>query len=467
MAALLRKVWQSVSSRAEPTRNTPEPEAAYGQSSTGEFDRLPVDIFTQILKLLGPKEAARLVAVCKSWKLIVSKNRLWIYFLQNQEEPWDSIFFAETHLRLGHPLQALPNQISQLSFMEIYGQRAQVPGSIIIDGGSGYCKFGWSKYARPSGQCATFVEFGNIESPAYSRVRHFFSTIYSRMHLKTTTQPVVVSLPICHYDDTESAKALRRQLKEIFYSVLLDMNVPAVCAINQATLALYAARRTSGIVVNIGFNQTSVVPILHGKVMRKVGVEVLGVGALKLTTFLRDLMQQKNIHFESIYTVRSLKENLCYIALDYEAELSKDTQASFEVAPEGWFTLSKERFQTGEILFQPHIAGVRALGLQRAVAICINRCQAAELTGDDTWFKTVVLTGGSACLPGLAGRLEKELSRLLPHSVSSGIRVISAPYGVDSAWFGAKLISNLSTFPVRWCIAKKQFRHTSRRSLIW
>ncbi|XP_052207274.1 actin-related protein 8-like isoform X7 [Diospyros lotus] len=387
MAALLRKVWQSVSSRAEPTRNTPEPEAAYGQSSTGEFDRLPVDIFTQILKLLGPKEAARLVAVCKSWKLIVSKNRLWIYFLQNQEEPWDSIFFAETHLRLGHPLQALPNQISQLSFMEIYGQRAQVPGSIIIDGGSGYCKFGWSKYARPSGQCATFVEFGNIESPAYSRVRHFFSTIYSRMHLKTTTQPVVVSLPICHYD------------------------------------------------------------VLHGKVMRKVGVEVLGVGALKLTTFLRDLMQQKNIHFESIYTVRSLKENLCYIALDYEAELSKDTQASFEVAPEGWFTLSKERFQTGEILFQPHIAGVRALGLQRAVAICINRCQAAELTGDDTWFKTVVLTGGSACLPGLAGRLEKELSRLLPHSVSSGIRVISAPYGVDSAWFGAKLISNLFLNP--------------------
>ena len=44
--------------------------------------------------------------------------------------------------------------------------------------------------------------------------------------------------------------------------------------------------------------------------MRKVGVEVVGVGALKLTTFLRDLMQQKNIHFESIYTVRSLKEVL-------------------------------------------------------------------------------------------------------------------------------------------------------------
>lgn len=51
-------------------------------------------------------------------------------------------------------------------------------------------------------------------------------------------------------------------------------------------------------------------------------------------------------------------QNLCYVALDYEAELSKDTQASFAVTPENWFTLSKERFQTGEILFRPRMAGV-------------------------------------------------------------------------------------------------------------
>lgn len=51
------------------------------------------------------------------------------------------------------------------------------------------------------------------------------------------------------------------------------------------------------------------------------------------------------------------KQKLCYVAYDYEAELSKDTHASFEAA-EGKFTLSKERFQTGEILFQPRLAGV-------------------------------------------------------------------------------------------------------------
>lgn len=44
--------------------------------------------------------------------------------------------------------------------------------------------------------------------------------------------------------------------------------------------------------------------------MRKVGVEVVGLGALKLTGFLRELMQQNNMNFESLYTVRTLKEVL-------------------------------------------------------------------------------------------------------------------------------------------------------------
>lgn len=51
-------------------------------------------------------------------------------------------------------------------------------------------------------------------------------------------------------------------------------------------------------------------------------------------------------------------QNLCYVAVDYEAELCKDAEASYEVAAAGWFTLKQERFQTGEILFQPRIAGM-------------------------------------------------------------------------------------------------------------
>ncbi|XP_057983721.1 actin-related protein 8 isoform X2 [Malania oleifera] len=405
---LLRKIWDSVSNRSQPNRDSSSLRHSSledsSMSSAGPFDRIPSDILLQILKLLEPGEAARLSLVCKCWRVLVSDDRLWIFFLQNRQSEFscDSIFFSETRLGLAYPLQAKPNHTPQLSFMRVYGLRAKVTGSVIVDGGSGYCKFGWSKYDSPSGRSATFLEFGNIETPLLSRLQHFFATIYGRMQVKPSTQPIVVSLPICHYD------------------------------------------------------------VLNGKVMREVGVEVAGLGALKLTGFLKEQMQQRNMDFESLYTVRTLKENLCYVAVDYEAELSKDTNASFKVS-ESWFTLSNERFKTGEILFQPRIAGVCAMGLHQAVALCMDHCQAAELTADHGWFKTVVLAGGTACLPGLAERLEKEVRVLLPSFMANGIRVIPPPYGADSAWFGAKLISNLSTFPGPWCMTKKQFRQKCKR----
>ncbi|CAA6670780.1 unnamed protein product [Spirodela intermedia] len=390
---------------------------------------------------------------------------LWAFFLQNGREPWDTAIFAETYLRPGRPhtnYMAYFSHSPQLSFMHIYAQREKVPGSVIIDGGSGYCKYGWSKYNAPSGRCATFMEFGNIESPILSRLQHFFTAVFTRMQVKRSLRPVVVSIPICHSDDTESARASRRQLRDAIYTVLFDMNVPAVCAIDQSVLGLYAARRTSGIVVNIGFNVTSVVPIRCGKVMREVGVEVVGLGALKLTGFLREQMQQRNMNFESLYTVRTLKEKLCYVAADYHAELSKVTQASCEISGEGWFTLSKERFKTGEILFQPQIGGIHAMGLHSAVSLCMHHCADSGIFSDDGWFKTVVLVGGTSCLPGLPERLEKELIRLLPPSISEGIKVLPPPYGVDSAWYGAKIVSNVSTFHSAWCITKKQFRQKHR-----
>lgn len=151
--------------------------------------------------------------------------------------------------------------------------------------------------------------------------------------------------------------------EEIFpFFLVLYITLIALIYVNiQATLALYAVRRTSGIVVNIGFQVTSVVPsklfcffvwfcsmlalliysfflcqslialiivlfcltflhfllfylvVLNGKVMRQVGVEFIGLGALKLTGYLRLLLQQSGIKFESLYTVGTLKEVLIYL----------------------------------------------------------------------------------------------------------------------------------------------------------
>ncbi|XP_024989001.1 actin-related protein 8-like isoform X1 [Cynara cardunculus var. scolymus] len=413
-------------------------------SSTGEVHRLPLDIFMQILKLLGPKDAARLAAVCKSWKLMVYDNTLWLYFLKNQEDGV-SIFFAETKLRY-FPLRQYHRRM--LSFMHIYGERAQATGAIIIDVGAGYCKIGSSKYDSPSLRLRTW-EFGNPRSPLTARVHHFCETVYRRMHVKPSMQPVILTTPIGFYPGPGTEAASSQQLRDAVFSALIRIRVPSVCTVNQETLALFASRRTSGILVNIGYHKTQVFPILHGYTRHEV-VSVR-VGGSDLTRYLWRQLLQRNVYVPSLKSVSSLKENLCYVALDYEAELQKDTEASYQVGSEGWYTLKQERFQTGEVLFLPHIAGRRFMGLHQAVGHCIE-CQAKRSTGDHNWYKTIVLAGGTARLPGLAERLDKELHDLLPPNISHGIRVIQSPYGADAAWHGAKMFGNLSSFRTSWCL---------------
>jgi hypothetical protein len=48
--------------------------------------------------------------------------------------------------------------------------------------------------------------------------------------------------------------------------------------------------------------------VFEGRVMYEIGVETVGQGALKLTGFLKELMLQRNISCESLYTVRTIKE---------------------------------------------------------------------------------------------------------------------------------------------------------------
>lgn len=48
--------------------------------------------------------------------------------------------------------------------------------------------------------------------------------------------------------------------------------------------------------------------VFQGRVMYEIGVETVGQGALKLTGFLKELMQRRNISCESLYTVRTIKE---------------------------------------------------------------------------------------------------------------------------------------------------------------
>ncbi|MCO5551257.1 hypothetical protein L7F22_004756 [Adiantum nelumboides] len=465
MSRLLRRVWVSVIARSPSSSlsndATPQRDAEQGSP----FDRISPDILYSIFKLLPAHDLVVASLVCKAWFFLISSSEaLWHDLLAAKAGPaWPLVVFAETSLRSLPPFITCEDGLE--SFQRIYGARQQLPCSVIIDGGSGYCKYGWSNFDRPSGRFPTFLAYGNIENPMYNSLMDFFITIYERLAAKPNLQPVVISTPICHYDETEIATAARRNLRLVTHKVLFNMGVKAICAMNQAVLALIAAKQISGIVVNIGFQLTSVVPIHHGKIMRNAGVEVMGQGALQLTAHLCELMQQNGISFDNITVVKALKERLCYVAQDYDAELSKSTEGICILENQGEFKLNHERFMACEIMFQPYLGGLRTMSLQQAVALCIEHCMQISDDDDIPWFNTIVLSGGSSSLPGLGERLKKELRKMLPHRISHNLTVISPANGAELAWSGAKLLSNVSSFQETWCITRKDFQKHGQKIL--
>lgn len=58
--------------------------------------------------------------------------------------------------------------------------------------------------------------------------------------------------------------------------------------------------------------------------MYEIGVETVGQGALKLTGFLKELMQRRNVSCDSLYTVRTIKEVKIVYAAMLEFFWSKD-----------------------------------------------------------------------------------------------------------------------------------------------
>lgn len=157
MAKLLRRVWKSVTICPSSSQSN----ADLDSDSIAPAEKLPLDVFLLILKRLGPRNSAWAALVCRAWRSMVADEGVWLFFLREEAgEMWEAVLFAETYLRSGFPLRSVVTDVyGTLPFQLIYSQRKQLQGSVIIDGGSGYCKFGQSKYSRPSGRSSTFLVY--------------------------------------------------------------------------------------------------------------------------------------------------------------------------------------------------------------------------------------------------------------------------------------------------------------------
>ena len=349
--------------------------------------------------------------------------------------------------------------------------------SIIIDVGSGLMKVGFSGEDGPRNIFNSIVgipkmaglkvgmeqkeryvaeeailnaEFMNFYSPIQRGEVVDWDKFETLMHYLLYNQIEVVpeDMSVLITETPLSSKKNRSKISELLFE---KFNVQKCHIANSSMLGLFSYGKSSGIVLDCGYNITSTVPVYEGFPLVYASQKI-NLGGEDLSNKLYDIIKGK---LDKTYkTIKGkllsedIKDKLGYVSMDIKQEGEKIEQ-KYILPDSKELTLGNELFEVNEILFNPG-ENPELKSVTNMVVDSLNLC-------DDDVKKeineSVCLIGGTTLMKNFSERLRLELSDNKDFGMYN---MAPAPERQFSAWIGGSIMSSLDNFQYLW-VSKEEF----------
>lgn len=271
----------------------------------------------------------------------------------------------------------------------------------------------------------------------------WYHTFYNELRDTPSEHPVLLT------EAPMNPKTNREQMAKIMFE---EYEVPAMYIQIQAVLSLYAAGRTTGIVVDSGDGVTHTVPIFEGYQIPHA-IDKIMLAGRDLTTWMQKILKDNNYNFDTSAEkeiVREMKEKVCFVSQDYAGDLEKaaktqELETQYTLPDGNVCTFSTQRFKTPEYLFNPSLNGKEFPGVHKLTFNSIMNC---DLDVRKDLYANIILSGGTTMFPGFGERLYDEMKKLAPSTMK--VKVIANPDRKYMVWKGGSTLSTLSTFSSMW-----------------